>query len=166
MSSFSLRLPYLIYLSIASMLIGVLRAPAFRDIPTEPTPQTQAMADHEMMHGELEVPAEGAPEIAMTVTKDAMAGWNLTLETANFVFAPASVNSANIANTGHAHLYVNGVKMARLYAPVFHIPDLPPGQHEITVSLSSNDHSFYVTNGTRIEARATVMQGPAPVSGS
>lgn len=166
MSDFSLRLPYLIYLSIASMLVGVLIAPAIRDVPLYPAPAALDMAMQDMMHGELEVPLEGAPEISMTVTKDAMSGWNLTLETANFTFTPEQVTGKNIANTGHAHLYVNGEKMARLYAPVFHIPDLPPGQHEIAVSLSSNDHSYYVTGGNRIEARAAVMQDPVPMSGS
>jgi hypothetical protein len=61
-------------------------------------------------------------------------------------------------NTGHGHLYVNGMKIARLYGSYFHIPDLPPGEHEISVSLSSNDHSYYTINGKRIAAQVTVKQ--------
>jgi hypothetical protein len=35
MSKIYLRLPYLIYLSIASVLVGVILAPLFRDIPVQ-----------------------------------------------------------------------------------------------------------------------------------
>ncbi|MBQ1204097.1 MAG: hypothetical protein IIX61_09945, partial [Loktanella sp.] len=64
MSKMSLRFPYLIYLSIASMLVGVIIAPAFRDIPTQADLGTMAQDLH---HGILEVPAIGAPQIAVAV---------------------------------------------------------------------------------------------------
>jgi len=101
----------------------------------------------------------------MDLAKDPTGGWNVTLRTTNFAFTPEAVNQPNTPNTGHAHLFVDGVKLARLYGPHFHMPDLAPGQHEIVVTLSSNDHSIYRVDGVRIEARAIVMQGVAPVSG-
>ncbi|WP_420863211.1 hypothetical protein [Algirhabdus cladophorae] len=156
MSKISLRFPYLIYLSIASVLIGVIIAPWFRDLPEQ-----QSAADmmaHEMQHGLLEVPAVGAPQVAITVEQDPMNGWNVTLTTSNFTFTPHMVNSENVDNTGHAHLYVDGIKIARLYGPNFHIPFLSESEHEISVNLSSNDHSYYVIDGNRIAARATVTQ--------
>jgi LEA14-like dessication related protein len=75
------------------------------------------------------------------------------------------VNGENVQNTGHAHLYVNGIKIARLYGPDFHIPDLPAGEHELTVNLSSNDHSYYFVNGIQIEARATITQNVTGMTG-
>lgn len=156
MSKMSLRFPYLIYLSIASMLIGVILAPLFRDIPVQGA--AVDMMAHEMQHGMLEVPAVGAPQVAIAVEKDAMNGWNVTVTTNNFRFTPEMVNSENIDNTGHAHLYVDGVKIARLYGPSYHIPDLPVGDHEISVNLSSNDHSYYMVDGDRIAARTIVTQ--------
>jgi hypothetical protein len=156
MPDISLRLPYLIYLSIASILIGVLIAPLFRDIPVQD--RTAEMLAHDAHHGTLEVAAEGAPEVAISVEKDQMSGWNVAVTTGNFTFTPERVNSENIDNTGHGHLYVNGMKIARLYGSYFHIPDLPPGEHEISVSLSSNDHSYYTINGKRIAAQVTVKQ--------
>ena len=156
MSKISLRLPYLIYLSIASMLVGVILAPLFRDMPVQGT-AADIMA-HEMMHGTLEIPAAGAPEVAISVEKDPMSGWNVAITTRNFTFAPELVNADNVENTGHAHLYVDGVKVARLYGPHHHLPDLPVGDREISVSLSANDHSYYVVEGDRIEARTVVTQ--------
>lgn len=155
MHKLSLRFPYLIYLTIASILIGVIIAPSFRDIPGQA--DTGAMA-HQMPHGILEVPAVGAPQVAIVVEKDSMDGWNVTVTTQNFSFTPRMVNSQNVANTGHAHLYVDDIKIARLYGPDFHMPDLPEGAHEIRVTLSSNDHFYYAVDGDLIEARTTITQ--------
>ena len=165
MSDFSIRLPYLIYLSIGSLLLGVLVAPAFRDMPPAEVAATQVAVAQNHMHGSIDVSPIAAPRIAMDIVKDPTGGWNVTLHTKNFAFTPEAVNQAHTPNTGHAHLYVDGVKFARLYGSHFHMPDLAPGQHEITVALSSNDHSFYRVDGVRIQARAIVMQEDAPVPG-
>jgi hypothetical protein len=45
--------------------------------------------------------------------------------------------------------------------PHYHVPDLPPGQCEVVVTLSSNDHAYYTLDGERVEARATITQGEA-----
>lgn len=156
MHKISLRLPYLIYLSIASILVGVILAPMFRELPVQDS--AADMLAHDMQHGVLEVPAVGAPQVGITVEPDAMTGGNVTLSTNNFTFTPEMVNSAHVAHTGHAHLYVDGIKIARLYGPHFHIPNLPVGEHEVSVSLSSNEHAYYTVDGQRIAARTTVTQ--------
>jgi len=163
MPNFSLRLPYLIYLSIGSLLLGVLIAPVFRDTPSEAATGASpmwAMTSEmpEMMHSTLAVPADTAPALAVRVGKDAMDGWNLTLMTENFTFTPESIGGTALPNSGHAHLYIDGAKVARLYGPHFHIPDLAPGQYEITVALSSDDHSYLAVDGMRIEARTIITQ--------
>lgn len=156
MHKLSLRLPYLIYLSIASILIGVIIAPAFRDMPGQAT-EIGAMTQP-MPHAILDVPALGAPQVALVVEKDPVDGWNITVMTMNFSFTPDMVNSENVTNTGHAHLYIDGMKTARLYGPYFHLPDLSAGKYDIAVTLSSNDHAYYHVGGDRIEARATLTQ--------
>lgn len=162
MRDFSLRFPYLIYLSIGSMLLGVLIAPAFRDLPQDPMAEaTKPMRNAQMasaVHKMRDVPAETAPALTMTVTEDPMSGWNVSLVTEDFTFAPTQAGGLPIPNTGHAHLYVGDQKIARMYGPHYHIPDLPPGKHELIVTLSSNDHAYYAVNGTRIEARAVIMR--------
>lgn len=138
------------------MLIGVIIAPAFRDIPT----QAGAMGTmaQPMQDGILDVPAIGAPQIAVAVEKDPRDGWNLTVTTMNFASTPEQVNGENIDNTGYAHLYIDGLQTARLYGPLFHIHDLSEGEHEIAVRLSGNDHSYYYVDGDLIEARTTITQ--------
>ncbi|PTX54576.1 hypothetical protein C8N43_3393 [Litoreibacter ponti] len=165
MRKLSLRFPYLIYLSIGCVFLGVLLAPLFREMPAQPT--AAETREHEMMHGTLEVAADEAPSLEITVEPDPMDGWNLTVETSNFTFTPQAVNSNHVPGTGHGHLYVNDIKIARLYGPHFHIPSLPEGEHEIVVSLSTNDHAYLTLNGAQIEARTTINQGaPAAAGGS
>ncbi|KIN73311.1 hypothetical protein Z949_2500 [Sulfitobacter guttiformis KCTC 32187] len=137
-------------------MIGVIAAPLFRDLPVQGG--AADMMAHEMEHGMLEIPALGAPQVDIAVEKDAMNGWNVTVMTNNFTFTPERVGSENVDNTGHAHLYVDGIKIARLYSLHFHLPRLPVGDHEVSVSLSSNDHSYYMIDGNVISARATITE--------
>ena len=95
MSDFSLRLPYLIYLSIGSLLLGVLVAPAFRDMPPTDAAAGQVAMAQNHMHGSIDVSPVGAPQVAMDVVKDRSGGWNITLRTGNFTFTPEAVNQEN-----------------------------------------------------------------------
>ena len=45
-----------------------------------------------------------------------------------------------MAGEGHAHVYVNGAKIARHYGPWMHIAAMPKGKNTVMVSLNSNDH--------------------------
>ena len=168
MRDFSLRLPYLIYLAIGSLFLGVLIAPIFRDVPDNPVPAaaSQSMEMSQEMHTMREVEPENAPKLSMIISKDPMQGWNLVLQTQDFEFSPEEAGKDFVPNTGHAHLYINGMKTARIYSHYYHFPDLPPGQHTVTVSLSGNDHSYYMVNNARIETEAVIMQSDEPIMGN
>ena len=51
---------------------------------------------------------------------------------------------------GHAHIYVNGEKINRIYGNWYHIQELPKGQNMVTVKLSTNDHGEIVFDGESI----------------
>lgn len=146
-----LRPIYLVYWTVAALIVGMLLAPAGTKVPT---------GDHHgpaHIHATQEVDPDNPPEVTLAVTEDALSGWNVSVTTRNFAFAPEMVNQANVPHHGHAHLYVNGQKTARLYGPAFHIADLPEGRNIISVSLNANDHSDLVLNGQLIVAEVTVM---------
>ncbi len=106
-------------------------------------------------HGLLEA-NEPAPGLAIEVRRDPMSGWNLRLVTTHFRFAPESASRQHIPGEGHAHVYVDGRKLARLYGHWFHIPTLAPGQRVIKVSLNANDHRSYARNGQAITAQTVI----------
>ena len=105
----------------------------------------------------LEVePGPAAPSVEMAVTKDAVAGWNVHIKTANFRFAPENASGAHVAGEGHAHLYVDGRKIARVYGSWFHIDKLPENGAEVRVTLNTNDHRDIKVGGKRVEASRAV----------
>ncbi len=110
--------------------------------------------DHSQ-HPIIEVP-EGrpVPTLQIRLLPDMMDGFNIFLETANYRFTPQNVGTTVVANEGHAHLYVNGEKVARMYSPWHHVPSklLREGINRLEVEFSANDHSVWGAAGEPIGA--------------
>ena len=114
------------------------------------------------MHGSIDVSGEAAaPQVDLIVHQDPMVGRNLQLITKNFRFAPENASGKHVAGEGHAHLYVNGTKVGRLYGPWYHISSLPDGRVDIRVTLNSNDHRDLAVGGKIVEASVTVGDAEA-----
>lgn len=97
-----------------------------------------------------------APTLAVKVVPDPVSGWNLHIITTRFRFAPEHAGKANAAHEGHAHVYLNGRKVARQYGPWMHIAELPAGDNEIAVTLNANDHRPLAIDGEPLRAVTTV----------
>lgn len=115
--------------------------------------------DHGMHHGAFPVPAEDAPSVTLTAVADDASGWNVHVKTENFRFAPENVNGASVPGEGHGHVYLNGEKFARLYAPHFHLADLPAGPHTLKVTLNANGHETFTVDGAPVEAEVVIGAG-------
>lgn len=109
-------------------------------------------------HGEvLALPAgPNAPSLQMMVTPDPASGWNLHVMASNFKFSPENASRDHVDGEGHAHVYVNGKKIARLYGPWMHIADLEPGENTVTVTLNTNDHRAIGVDGQPLKIEQTV----------
>ena len=104
------------------------------------------------------LPADSnAPSVAIKMIKDPMAGWNLHVTPQNFRFSPENASTEEILGEGHAHVYINGEKLGRLYANWIHLPSLPDGDVEIKVSLNGNSHSPLMVGGLPVEAKLIVQ---------
>jgi len=77
---------------------------------------------------------------------DGSGGVNLHLKTQNFEFTPENVNTLNIAGQGHAHLYIDGKKITRIYGDWYHLPtsSMVNGEYTLSVDLNGNDHGTYI----------------------
>lgn len=115
---------------------------------------TAETEDAEHTHSELfEVSEEEAPSVAIEVTQDPKSGWNVHIITSDFIFTPEAASTpSNDVGEGHAHLYVDGVKVARIYGDWFHYDDDFEGEKEFRVTLNANDHSEYAVNGEIISS--------------
>ncbi len=99
-----------------------------------------------------EIPAgQPIPSVDLNVHKDSMKGYNLEARVSNFRFAPEDINTADRPGEGHAHLYVNGKKITRLYGSWYYLEKLQPGKNKITVSLNANSHEILTHNGEMIQ---------------
>ncbi len=127
----------------------------------DPAHHGAGLTDDGMDHGKahdtpIEVDAAQAPRLAIAVTPDPMAGHNLHLMVENFAFAPQQASRAHAEGQGHAHVYVNGTKYARVYGPWVHLDGLPAGDVTIDVTLNANSHQPLALGGVPITASTTV----------
>ena len=95
---------------------------------------------------------QNVPSVRIDAYKDPLSGWNLHIMTANFMFDPPGL--PNELGHGHAHVYVDGVKIGRAYGEWYYF-DLPQGCHDVEVHLNANNHSNYVSGDEFIHATAT-----------
>ena len=149
--------------------LGAIAGPAIADMghdhghdhshdhTPETMPHSEGHGDHGH-HGMLEI-SEGqpVPQVMIEAYPDPVAGWNLHIMTENWEFAPEQVNTSSIPSEGHAHLYVNGEKVTRIYSEWYYLPSLPPGEHLLTVGLNANGHESLMYNGEVIEASVKVI---------
>jgi len=109
-------------------------------------------------HQLRDLPSADAPTVAIAVTPDKMGGFNLQTTTDNFTWAPQHASGEAVPGEGHAHVYVDGEKVTRVYGEWHFIGPMvmEPGKHEVTVTLNGNDHNQYSAEGEPVEATVTV----------
>ncbi len=105
-------------------------------------------------HRYRQVDAAGAPSVELAVRPDSVDGWNVQLTVRDFRFTPDSVGGGALPGRGHAHLYVDGRKLARVYGEWFHLPaaDVPKGTHRLTARLYADDHTVWAVDGKPVES--------------
>ena len=148
-------------LAAAAAIVAALAA-----WPQEPAiPPTVDHSQHQVIDAPSGRPV---PSLIVHLFPDSMDGYNLFLETQNYRFTPENVDDVIVANEGHAHLYVNGEKIARLYSQWRHLPRavFEDGVNRLQVELNANDHSIWGVAGEPIGADVLVdteREGDDPI---
>ena len=103
-------------------------------------------------HGYKEINNDSIiPQITnLKINKDAMSGWNLYFETKNFHLKPENLNAKHLPGQGHAHLLMNGQKVARIYSNWYHISNSDKTIQEVELILTTNSHETMTLNGQPI----------------
>ena len=118
-------------------------------------------ADH-MDHSRGTVEGSEGMAVRIEIEPDTVTGFNVHLDTEAFTFTPQSAGREHRAGEGHAHLYIDGRKVARMYGNWHHLGALEPGEHEIRVTLNANTHDEYELGGKPISAVAVItVEGEA-----
>ena len=120
--------------------------------------EDDAAHDHgAVMH---EAPAGARPVLLLQASASPGGGWDLLTQVSNFDFVPSGVaeGSAHVDGEGHMHVYVDEVKVGRMYGHAYHLSPhvLNDGKNEIRVELSAHDHGVITVGGEPVEASLTL----------
>lgn len=114
--------------------------------------------DHSVAHDRLADTDPDAPQPGVTLhlAPESATSANLHIIVENFRFAPENVNGDAVPGEGHAHVYIDGTKIARVYGPWVHLDNIPPEAQEVTVTLNANDHATLASGGKPVTATASL----------
>ena len=112
------------------------------------------------------VESETPVSISVIAEQDNAGGVNVHIDTDGWRWAPEEVNMADSPGAGHAHVYVDDVKINRVYGPYYYLTGLEPGMREIRVTLNTNSHSELTFGGQPLEDTIVVEVGESGTPGS
>ena len=138
-----------VVLAAAAIAIGGVVAGCGDDDGTASQETAAEAQKHEM------ITAPAGMTVGLRVLPDTKKGYNAVIDAEGFRFAPAKAGGAHVTGEGHAHLYVDGVQIARPYSS-WHWFALDPGMHEVRVTLNANTHAEYSRDGEAIAAEVMV----------
>ena len=108
-------------------------------------------------HHAKTIEAPSGMSVSMSATADDESGANLSIATTGLTFAPDKVDQPHVPGEGHAHVYVDGVKLGRVFANDHYISDLAAGERSIRITLNANSHEQYARGDQPVEATTTVV---------
>lgn len=112
--------------------------------------------DHANMAG-IEA-GQPLPKLKVQALADTVSGWNIHIQVDNFRFAPEHVNQDHQPGEGHAHIYVDGQKVARVYGPWYHLSLNGQPAQQLRVELNANTHAPLLHQGKPIAATVSLQQ--------
>ena len=117
-------------------------------------------------HLPIATPSNGAkPALSLTLSKDTMSGYNLHLQVQHYTLMPppsevvsmADLMSATVDKQtgyveGHAHLYINGIKIQRVYGLDVHLPEkyFKRGINSVSVTLNNHGHMYWTVSDKKV----------------
>ena len=107
-----------------------------------------------------EIVQEAAPQATLVIHKDPTGGFNVHVKTTNFVWRPEMASMQHIPGEGHAHVYLDGRKIMRIYNEWFHLNtyqfSTKPGEQLLSIEFVGNDHAPYTIQGLPVGAEQIV----------
>ena len=97
-----------------------------------------------------ELSKEDTPVVVLQLIPLTGGGYNVRVQTLNFIWAPHRVDTQGVPGEGHAHLYLDGEKIARVYGEWYHLGSLPESAEALSVALYANDHSVFSVDGVDV----------------
>lgn len=107
-----------------------------------------------------EIAQESAPKATLDIQKDPTGGFNVQVITSNFVWRPEMASMKHVPGEGHAHVYLDGRKIMRIYNEWFHLNtyqfSTKPGEQLLSIEFVGNDHFPYTIQGLPVGSEQIV----------
>jgi hypothetical protein len=107
-----------------------------------------------------EIAQESAPKATLDIQKDPTGGFNVQVVTSNFVWRPEMASMQHVPGEGHAHVYLDGRKIMRIYNEWFHLNTYQfstrAGEQLLSIEFVGNDHAPYTIQGLPVGAEQVV----------
>ena len=101
-----------------------------------------------------EVSKEKAPTALLELKKDPTGGFNVHVKTTNFIWRPEMASMKHVPGEGHAHVFLDGRKIMRIYNEWFHLNTFQfatrSGEQLLSVEFVGNDHAPYTIQGSPV----------------
>jgi hypothetical protein len=98
-----------------------------------------------------EIQQELAPKATLDIQKDPTGGFNVQVVTSNFVWRPEMASMQHVPGEGHAHVFLDGRKIMRIYNQWFHLNTYQfstrAGEQLLSIEFVGNDHAPYTIAG-------------------
>lgn len=101
-----------------------------------------------------EISKENSPTASLEIEKDPTGGFNVHVVTTNFTWRPEMASMKHVQGEGHAHVFLDGRKIMRIYNEWFHLNTFQfatrAGEQLLSVEFVGNDHAPYTIQGSPI----------------
>ena len=114
--------------------------------------ESSGMAD--MSHDTDTVESEVPIDVSLMTDVDDHGGVDVHIMADGWTWSTGGADY--VQGEGHAHIYVDGELFKMVYEPDNHLEGIAPGERQIRVALSANNHASLTYNGEPIEATAMV----------
>ena len=100
------------------------------------------------------------PKINIEVSRDKIEGYNLFFNLQNFKLSPENLEIQNENNSGYLQLFINDIKISRIYSKWFHAPERFFNQKEnlIKIKLFTNLHDELTIDSQPIKFEVKVLK--------
>jgi len=98
-----------------------------------------------------EIEQQAAPTATLDIQKDPTGGFNVQVVTSNFAWRPEMASMKHVPGEGHAHVFLDGRKIMRIYNQWFHLNTYQfstrAGEQLLSIEFVGNDHAPYTIAG-------------------
>ena len=93
------------------------------------------------------------PSINLKVIKDKIDGYNIFIDLKNFNLNPSEIGGENISNSGYLQLFINDIRITRIYSDWVHVPQrfFNLKENFIKITIHSYLHDRFTIKGKPIE---------------